>query len=35
MPAFHDLPQSFRREQKELEIAGLHNATKWQLNRRA
>ena len=23
MPAFHDLPQSFRREQKELEVAGL------------
>ena len=23
MPAFHDLPQSFRREQRELEQAGL------------
>ena len=23
MPAFHDLPQSFRREQQELEAAGL------------
>lgn len=23
MPAFHDLPQSFRREQKELKAAGL------------
>ena len=27
MPAFHDLPQSFRREQQELEAAGL---VKWE-----